>query len=436
MTEQTLDKTFDPAAIEAKWYEHWEQGGLFRPARSGAEPFTIVNPPPNVTGSLHIGHALDNTLQDVVIRYERLRGKDALWVVGTDHAGIATQMVVERQLEARQDKRTNYSREDFVAKVWEWKAESGGAITRQLRRLGCSMDWSREQFTMDPHFTRAVLKVFVDLYNQGLIYRDKRLVNWDPKLKTAISDLEVETQEVKGGFWRFRYPFADGSGHVEVATTRPETMLADMAVAVHPEDPRYKDAIGKEILQPLTGRRFKVVADEHADPELGSGVVKITPGHDFNDFEVGKRAGIKPADMLNMFDAEACVIQTADGLVPDKYLGLDRFVARELIVADMKAAGCLIPHISKDKDGEPVEADFEPRVIQQPFGDRGGVPIEPWLTDQWYVNAEELAKAPLEAVRSGAVEIVPKTWEKTFFNWMENIQPWCVSRQLWWGHRI
>ncbi|MCZ8321881.1 MAG: valine--tRNA ligase [Novosphingobium sp.] len=436
MTEQTLDKTFDPAAIEAKWYEHWEQGGLFRPARSGAEPFTIVNPPPNVTGSLHIGHALDNTLQDVVIRYERLRGKDALWVVGTDHAGIATQMVVERQLEARQDKRTNYSREDFVAKVWEWKAESGGAITRQLRRLGCSMDWSREQFTMDPHFTRAVLKVFVDLYNQGLIYRDKRLVNWDPKLKTAISDLEVETQEVKGGFWRFRYPFADGSGHVEVATTRPETMLADMAVAVHPEDPRYKDAIGKEILQPLTGRRFKVVADEHADPELGSGVVKITPGHDFNDFEVGKRAGIKPADMLNMFDAEACVVQTADGLVPDKYLGLDRFVARELIVADMKAAGCLIPHISKDKDGEPVEADFEPRVIQQPFGDRGGVPIEPWLTDQWYVNAEELAKAPLEAVRSGAVEIVPKTWEKTFFNWMENIQPWCVSRQLWWGHRI
>jgi valyl-tRNA synthetase len=436
MTEQTLDKTFDPAAIEAKWYEHWEQGGLFRPARSGAEPFTIVNPPPNVTGSLHIGHALDNTLQDVVIRYERLRGKDALWVVGTDHAGIATQMVVERQLEARQDKRTNYSREDFVAKVWEWKAESGGAITRQLRRLGCSMDWSREQFTMDPHFTKAVVKVFVDLYNQGLIYRDKRLVNWDPKLKTAISDLEVETQEVKGGFWRFRYPFADGSGHVEVATTRPETMLADMAVAVNPEDARYKDAIGKEILQPLTGRRFKVVADEHADPELGSGVVKITPGHDFNDFEVGKRAGIKPAEMLNMFDAEARVVQTADGLVPDKYLGLDRFVARELIVADMKAAGCLIPHVTKDKDGEPVEADFEPRVIQQPYGDRGGVPIEPWLTDQWYVNAEELAKAPLAAVRSGAIEIVPKTWEKTFFNWMENIQPWCVSRQLWWGHRI
>ncbi len=440
MTETTpsseLPKTFDPAGIEAYWYDQWETRGLFRPERPDAEPFTIVNPPPNVTGSLHIGHALDNTLQDVVIRYERLRGKDALWVVGTDHAGIATQMVVERQLEAKQDKRTNYSREDFIAKVWEWKAESGGAITRQLRRLGCSMDWSREQFTMDPHFTKAVVKVFVDLYNKGLIYRDKRLVNWDPKLKTAISDLEVETRETKGGFWRFRYPFADGSGAVEVATTRPETMLADMCVAVNPDDERYKAAIGKDIVQPLTGRTFKVVADEHADPELGSGVVKITPGHDFNDFEVGKRAGIKPADMLNMFDAEARVIQTADGLVPDKYLGLDRFVVREMIVADMKAAGFLIPHVTKDKDGEELEADFEPRTIQTPFGDRGGVVIEPWLTDQWYVNAEVLAQAPLEAVRSGAVEIVPKTWEKTFFNWMENIQPWCVSRQLWWGHRI
>ncbi|MFP5396054.1 MAG: class I tRNA ligase family protein, partial [Alphaproteobacteria bacterium] len=246
--ETELPKTFDPAGLEAKWYEHWEKNGLFRPERPDAQPFTIVNPPPNVTGSLHIGHALDNTLQDVVVRYERLRGKDALWVVGTDHAGIATQMVVERQLEAVQDKRTNYSREAFIDKVWDWKAESGGTITRQLRRLGCSMDWSREQFTMDPHFTKAVVKVFVDLYNQGLIYRDKRLVNWDPKLKTAISDLEVETREVKGGFWRFRYPFADGTGHVEVATTRPETMLADMAVAVHPEDERYKAAIGKEIL--------------------------------------------------------------------------------------------------------------------------------------------------------------------------------------------
>ncbi|MDF8334523.1 valine--tRNA ligase [Novosphingobium cyanobacteriorum] len=445
MTDQNpaeLAKTFEPAAIEARWYAHWESNGLFRPERPDAQPFTIVNPPPNVTGSLHIGHALDNTLQDVVIRYERLRGKDALWVVGTDHAGIATQMVVERQMEAKQDKRTNYSREAFIDKVWEWKAESGGQITRQLRRLGCSMDWSREQFTMDPHFTRAVVKVFVDLYNQGLIYRDKRLVNWDPKLKTAISDLEVETRETQGGFWHFKYPLADGVtradglDYIEVATTRPETMLADMAVAVHPEDERYKSVIGKEILQPLTGRRFKVVADEHADPELGSGAVKITPGHDFNDFEVGKRAGIKAADMLNMFDAEAKVVQTADGLVPAEFLGLDRFDARKLVVERMKKAGFLIPHLAKDKEGNEVSADFEPRTIQTPYGDRGGVVIEPWLTDQWYVDAETLAKPPMEAVRSGAIEIVPKTWEKTFFNWMENIQPWCVSRQLWWGHRI
>ena len=437
-----LAKTFEPAGLEAKWYAHWEANGLFRPERPDAAPFTIVNPPPNVTGSLHIGHALDNTLQDVVIRYERLRGKDALWVVGTDHAGIATQMVVERQMETQQDKRTNYTRDAFIEKVWEWKAESGGTITGQLRRLGCSMDWSREQFTMDPHFTRAVVKVFVDLYNQGLIYRDKRLVNWDPKLKTAISDLEVETREVKGSFWRFRYPLADGAvradglDYIEVATTRPETMLADMLVAVNAEDERYKAVIGREVVQPLTGRRLRIVADEHADPELGSGAVKITPGHDFNDFEVGKRAGIKAADMLNMFDAEARVVQTADGLVPDKYLGMDRFDARAAIVADMKAAGMLIPHVVKSKDGEESELDAEPRTIQTPFGDRGGVVIEPWLTDQWYVDAEKLAVAPMEAVRSGAIEIVPKTWEKTFFNWMENIQPWCVSRQLWWGHRI
>ncbi|MBA4087443.1 MAG: valine--tRNA ligase [Novosphingobium sp.] len=441
-TSGELAKTFEPAGIEAKWYAHWEQNGLFRPERPDAAPYTIVNPPPNVTGSLHIGHALDNTLQDVAIRYERLRGKDALWVVGMDHAGIATQMVVERQMEAKQDKRTNYTREQFVDKVWEWKAESGGAITGQLRRLGCSMDWSREQFTMDPHFTRAVVKVFVDLYNQGLIYRDKRLVNWDPKLKTAISDLEVETREVQGGFWHFKYPLADGVkrddglDYIEVATTRPETMLADMAVAVHPEDERYKSVIGKDILQPLTGRRFKVVADEHADPELGSGAVKITPGHDFNDFEVGKRAGIKAAGMLNMFDAEAKVVQTADGLVPAEFLGLDRFDARKLVVERMKEQGFLIPHVTKDKEGNEVLHDAEPRTIQTPFGDRGGVVIEPWLTDQWYVDAETLAKAPMEAVRSGAIEIVPKTWEKTFFNWMENIQPWCVSRQLWWGHRI
>ena len=443
-----LPTTFDPAEIEQRWYAHWEDQGLFRPDRPDAEPYTIVNPPPNVTGSLHIGHALDNTLQDIMIRYERLRGKDALWVVGTDHAGIATQMVVERQLEAKQDKRTNYSREDFVAKVWEWKEESGGTITRQLRRLGCSMDWSREQFTMDEHFSNAVLKTFVDLYNDGLIYRDKRLVNWDPKLKTAISDLEVETQDVKGSFWHFRYPLedgvtlADGRDYIEVATTRPETMLADMAVAVHPDDERYKSVVGKHVVLPITGRCVPIVADEHADPELGSGAVKITPGHDFNDFEVGKRAGFKPAEMLNMLDGEANVCQTADGLVPEEFLGLHRFKrdgvdgARELVVQRLKDSGHLIPHIARTKKGEEQELDAEPRTIATPFGDRGGVVIEPWLTDQWYVDAEKLAVKPIEAVKNGDVEIVPKSWEKTFFNWMENIQPWCVSRQLWWGHRI
>ncbi|MEC8180269.1 MAG: valine--tRNA ligase, partial [Pseudomonadota bacterium] len=444
----TLSTTFDPADIEARWYAHWEQNGCFRPERPDAEAFTIVNPPPNVTGSLHIGHALDNTLQDIVVRYERLRGKDALWVVGMDHAGIATQMVVERQLEAKQDKRTNYSREDFIQKVWDWKAESGGAITGQLRRLGCSMDWSREQFTMDEHFSKAVTKVFVDLYNDGLIYRDKRLVNWDPKLKTAISDLEVEQQTIAGSFWHFRYPLedgvtlADGRDYIEVATTRPETMLADMAVAVHPTDERYKSVVGKHVILPITGRRIPIVADEHADPELGSGAVKITPGHDFNDFEVGKRAGFKPAEMLNMLDQNGDVVQTADGLVPEEFIGLHRFRrdelngAREAVVARLKADGYLIPHIAKTKKGEEVEHDAEPRQIATPFGDRGGVVIEPWLTDQWYVDAEKLAVKPIEAVRSGEVEIVPKTWEKTFFNWMENIQPWCVSRQLWWGHRI
>ncbi|SEJ32064.1 valyl-tRNA synthetase [Sphingobium sp. AP50] len=446
MTE--LPKTFDPADIESRWYAHWEEKGLFRPDRPDATPFTIVNPPPNVTGSLHIGHALDNTLQDIVIRYERLRGKDALWVVGTDHAGIATQMVVERQLNAKQQKRTDFTREQFVEKVWEWKEESGGTITRQLRRLGCSMDWANERFTMDEGFSKAVIKTFVELHKRGLLYRDKRLVNWDPHFRSAISDLEVETVETKGGFWRFRYPLADGvtladgSDHIVVATTRPETMLADMAIAVHPDDERYRSVIGKEILQPITGRRFKIVADEHADPALGTGAVKITPGHDFNDFDVGKRAGFKAGEMLNMFDADANVVQTTDGLIPDRFLGLHRFKkdgvdgAREAVVAEMKALGFLVPHVTKNKEGEEVSADFEPRTIQTPFGDRSNVVIEPWLTDQWYVDAEKLAVAPMQAVREGAIEIVPKTWEKTFFNWMENIQPWCVSRQLWWGHQI
>ena len=430
MTE--LPKTFDPAAIEARWYAHWEENGLFHPDRPGAEPWTIVNPPPNVTGSLHIGHALDNTLQDILTRHARLKGKDALWVVGTDHAGIATQMVVERQMAARGEKRTDLGREAFIDKVWEWKAESGGEITRQLRRLGCSMDWANERFTMDEGFSKAVLKVFVDLYNEGLLYRDKRLVNWDPGLGTAISDLEVETREIKGQFWHLRYPLEDGSGFIEVATTRPETMLADMAVAVNLADDRYTALIGKNVRLPITGRVIPIVADEHADPSLGSGAVKITPGHDFNDFEVGRRAGMKASEMLNMLDAKANVVQTTDGLIPAEFLGLATAEARQAVVARLKAEGFLVPH--GDRDG--VEHDSEPRTIQTPYGDRSGVVIEPWLTDQWYVDAATLAKPAIEAVRSGAIKVVPKTWEKTFFNWMDNIQPWCVSRQLWWGHRI
>ena len=422
MTDTTgqLDKTFNPAAIEARWYPHWESSGAFRPERPDAEPFTIVIPPPNVTGSLHIGHALDNTLQDILIRHARLKGKDALWVVGTDHAGIATQMVVERLLESQGQKRAEMGREAFLEHVWEWKAQSGGQITRQLRRLGASCDWANERFTMDEGFSAAVIKVFVELYNQGLLYRDKRLVNWDPKFRTAISDLEVETKEVQGHFWHVRYPLEDGSGHIVVATTRPETMLADMAVAVHPDDPRYKAWIAKNVKLPITGRLVPIVGDEHADPELGSGAVKITPGHDFNDFEVGKRAGFKPAEMLNMLDAEARVIQC--GGIPDDLLGLERFEARRLVVERLEALDLL--------------EQVEDRVIQTPYGDRSGVVIEPWLTDQWYVDAATLAKPAIEAVRSGETRFVPETWAKTYFNWMENIQPWCVSRQLWWGHQI
>ncbi|HEX8512208.1 MAG TPA: valine--tRNA ligase, partial [Allosphingosinicella sp.] len=403
-------------------YPHWEDKGLFRPDRPDAQPFTIVIPPPNVTGSLHIGHALDNTLQDILIRHARLQGRDALWVVGTDHAGIATQMVVERQLEQRQDKRTNYTREQFVEKVWEWKAESGGQITRQLRRLGASCDWANERFTMDPGFSAAVLKVFVHLYRDGLLYRDKRLVNWDPKFGTAISDLEVETREVQGQFWHLRYPLEEGGGFIHVATTRPETMLADMAVAVHPDDARYSALVGRKLRLPITGRLIPIIRDEHADPELGSGAVKITPGHDFNDFEVGKRAGFKAADMLNMLGPDAKVVQTADGRIPEELLSLDRFEARRRVVALLEDQGFL--------------ERVEDRTIQTPYGDRSGVVIEPWLTDQWYVDAKTLAGPAIEAVRSGRIRVVPKTWEKTWFNWLENIQPWCVSRQLWWGHQI
>ena len=417
-----LPKTFEPRAIEDRWYTHWESEGLFRPDRSDATPWTIVMPPPNVTGSLHIGHALDNTLQDVLTRRERMRGKDALWVVGTDHAGIATQMVVERNLESQGIKRAEIGREAFLQHVWEWKAQSGGAITRQLRRLGASCDWAHERFTMDEGFSRAVTRVFVELYKRGLAYRDKRLVNWDPKFQTAISDLEVETRDVQGKFWTLSYPLADNSGAIQVATTRPETMLADMAVAVHPDDDRYKNLIGRQIKHPITGRLVPIIADEHADPELGSGAVKITPGHDFNDYEVGKRAGFKPAEMLNMFDAQAYVVQTQDGLVPRDLIGLTREEARNAVVARLEEEGALVR--------------VEDRVIPTPFGDRSGVVIEPWLTDQWYVDAAKLARPAIQAVRNGDVRIVPETWAKTWFNWLENIQPWCVSRQLWWGHRI
>ena len=417
-----LQKTFDPAEIEARWYAHWEQEGLFRPERPEAEPFTIVIPPPNVTGSLHIGHALDMTLQDVLVRHARLQGKDALWVVGTDHAGIATQMVVERNLESQGVKRTEMGRDAFIEHVWEWKAQSGGAITRQLRRLGASCDWANERFTMDEGFSSAVLKTFVRLHREGLIYRDKRLVNWDPKFGTAISDLEVETREVQGKFWHLRYPLEDGSGSLQVATTRPETMLADMAVAVHPKDERYSALVGKRVRLPITGRLVPIVADEHADPELGSGAVKITPGHDFNDFEVGKRAGFKASEMLNMLGPDAALVQTADGTIPDELIGLDRFDARRRVIERLEAEGYL--------------ERVEDRVIQTPYGDRSGVVIEPWLTDQWYLDMPRLAGPAIEAVRSGAIRVVPKTWEKTWFNWLENIQPWCVSRQLWWGHQI
>ena len=464
----TIDKTFDPAAIEAKWYAHWESTGAFRPDRPNAEPYTIVNPPPNVTGSLHIGHALDNTLQDILIRHARLQGKDALWVVGTDHAGIATQMVVERQLNARQQKRTDFTREEFVAKVWEWKEESGGEITGQLRRLGCSMDWENERFTMDEGFSKAVIKVFVDLYNQGLLYRDKRLVNWDPHFKSAISDLEVETREVNGHMWHFKYPLAGGEtyiyverdadgnvtleeerDYIAIATTRPETMLGDGAVAVHPDDERYKPIIGKLCEIPVGPKEHRrlipIITDEYPDPAFGSGAVKITGAHDQNDYGVAQRNNIPMYRLMDEVaamrsdgapyaEAAAQAKAIAAGgqwaaadidalnLVPDAYRGLDRYEARKRVVADIDADGLMIA--------------VENKTIQQPFGDRSGVVIEPMLTDQWYVDAKTLAAPAIEAVHSGAIDIVPKSWEKTYFNWMENIQPWCVSRQLWWGHQI
>ncbi|GAB1581946.1 valine--tRNA ligase [Phyllobacterium phragmitis] len=438
-----LEKTYDAAAIEPKIAELWEKAGAFKAgagAKPGADPFSIVIPPPNVTGSLHMGHALNNTIQDILVRFERMRGKNVLWQPGMDHAGIATQMVVERQLMERQEpNRHVMGREKFVERIWQWKAESGGMIANQLRRLGASCDWSRERFTMDEGLSKAVLEVFVTLYKQGLIYKDKRLVNWDPKLLTAISDIEVESREVKGHLWHFRYPlenvpFDPENPHtyIVVATTRPETMLGDTGVAVNPNDPRYHALVGNDVVLPLVGRHIPIVADDYADPEAGSGAVKITPAHDFNDFEVGRRHDLP---QINILTTEAAITlknnkDFLEGLERSSHLdqlireldGLDRFAARKRIVEMMEEGGYL--------------ERIEDHTHAVPHGDRGGVPIEPFLTDQWYVNAAELAKPAIAAVREDRTKIIPANWEKTYFDWMENIQPWCVSRQLWWGHQI
>ena len=422
-----LDKTYDPKEIESRRYPEWENAGLFKAEPSSPKPpYCIVIPPPNVTGSLHMGHALDNTLQDILIRWRRMKGDDVLWQPGTDHAGIATQMVVVRNLEqegiglavegaAADDNRTLLNREQFLEKVWQWKAYSGGTITGQLRRLGASCDWSRERFTMDEGLSTAVLKVFVDLYKAGLIYKDNRLVNWDPKMLTAISDLEVESREVRGHLWYFKYPVEGTDDHIVVATTRPETMLGDTGIAVHPDDPKWKHLIGKHAILPLVGRRIPIVADEYSDPEKGSGAVKITPAHDFNDFEVGRRHKL---DAISIFDKFARL----NDKVPEKYRGLDRFDARKQVVAEIEALGLL------DK--------IEPHTHQVPYGDRGGVPVEPYLTEQWYADAKKLAEGPIAAARDGRVKFVPERGREDFFRWMENIEPWCISRQLWWGHQI
>jgi valyl-tRNA synthetase len=412
-----LDKTYSPADVEARQYARWERANAFACGqRPGASTYCIVIPPPNVTGSLHMGHALNNTLQDALVRYQRMRGFDVLWQPGTDHAGIATQMVVERQLALEQKNRRDIGRPAFLERVWQWKAESGGTISRQLRRLGASCDWSRERFTMDDGLSKAVLKVFVDLYRAGLIYKDKRLVNWDTRFESAISDLEVENREVDGHLWYFRYPIeGTPDAFITIATTRPETMLADTAVAVHPDDERYRHLVGKHVALPLTGRRIPIVADAYADPEQGSGAVKITPAHDFNDFEVGVRHDLP---RLNILDAKGVLNENA----PAPYRGIDRFEARKKVVADLEALGLvekIVPHR---------------HVV--PHGDRSGTVIEPWLTDQWYVDAKQLAAPAIAMVEQGRTRFVPKTWEKTYFEWMRNIQPWCISRQLWWGHQI
>lgn len=419
MTEPTLAKTYDPKSIEANWYETWLDSGHFACApESSATPYTIMMPPPNVTGSLHMGHALTFTLQDLLIRYHRMAGRDALWQPGTDHAGIATQMVVERQLAEKSINRRDLGREGFVEKIWEWKAESGGMIHKQLRRLGASADWQRERFTMDDGLSAAVIKTFVQMHREGLIYRDKRLVNWDPKLMTAISDLEVEQIEQKSSMWHIRYRIESTENeYISIATTRPETMLGDGAVAVNPEDERYQHLIGKMAILPLSNRPIPIIADEYAKMDKGSGAVKITPAHDFNDFEVGRRHNLP---LINLMTATAAMESIPE--IPTKYQGLDRYDARRLILADLEAEGML------------VQEEILDNVV--PHGDRSGVVIEPWLMDQWYVNAEKLAQPAIKAVEDGRTKFVPERWNKTYFEWMRNIQPWCISRQLWWGHRI
>nr|UXE44584.1 valine--tRNA ligase [uncultured bacterium] len=409
-----MDKVYAPQDIERRIYERWESHGWFAPRGRGA-PYCIMIPPPNVTGTLHMGHAFQHTLMDALTRYHRMRGADALWQPGTDHAGIATQMVVERQLDAEGGRRTDLGREAFIARVWQWRAQSGGTIAGQMRRLGDSVDWSRDRFTMDPEMTRAVVEVFVRLHEEGLIYRGKRLVNWDPVLLTALSDLEVQAEEEEGQLWHLRYPLADGSGAVAVATTRPETMLGDAAVAVHPDDERYRQLVGRNVRLPLADRVIPIIADSYVDPAFGSGCVKITPAHDFNDYEVGQRHGLP---LINIFTERAAL----NDAVPGRLRGLDRFAARARVVAELEAAG-LVERIEKHR-------------LVIPRGDRSGAVLEPWLTDQWYVKIGPLAREAIAAVEDGRTRFVPESWARTYFEWMRNIKDWCVSRQLWWGHRI
>ena len=409
-----MEKTFNPSQIEQACYQHWESKGMFSASGNG-EPYCILLPPPNVTGSLHMGHAFQHTIMDALVRYHRMKGDNTLWQCGTDHAGIATQMVVERQLNADGKTRHDLGREQFVKRVWDWKEESGGNITQQMRRLGTSPDWDREVFTMDDKLSEAVQEVFVQLFDEGLIYRGKRLVNWDPALLTAVSELEVLSEEEDGHMWHMRYPLSDGSASIVVATTRPETMLGDSAVAVHPDDERYRSMVGKTITLPLSGREIPIIADDYVDQEFGTGCVKITPAHDFNDYEMGKRHDLP---IINIFTDTATINDEA----PAEYAGLDRFEARKKIVGDLEAQGLMV--------------DIKPHKLKVPRGDRSGVVIEPYLTDQWYVAVESLAKPAIDAVESGEIKFVPENWNKTYYQWMNNIQDWCISRQLWWGHRI